>query len=564
MRSAFFIGIVVFLGVVGGGYCIGWYAQASRMKAGIEQAIANLHTHGITVTYQSIETSGFPRDVTVSLVNPRVQGRVDQLLKSIPAPPGKSQPFADLPSWQEDDALAGRITFSINALSSHYRSGVTGDLHHQSEIGGKTLVADIHRSSESACTVGLSRSGWFTSLWDFEAFLHRGNALRDLRLFDCASPGETVTGAQHETLIQTGPSRIYVTSAPSQGMEDLRIYFKGENGEVTPAGDAWITALTQSFGKNVPSNLALYGKQNIEINFSYAGPADAADSGKPLNVQLNPLSFTSQADTIIASLSLTDSGQSNPRQSHLAFRMGANFGAAYDAIQQTILRSAIQSMYADKNRMAADANNSNNRMPPVFLATLNKYTPDQMYAILSPAIPQLHALGQMTGNVDANFKGEPDFKTGDVALANLQLSATPYGLTGAGNAHIAAGAPPTGQLTLICAHCLQLVDDTTAYAGRVRTAFSYFNPAATAAAIDPKLVEGAKQLLGALAAKDASGNNFTYIIVSKGGAGATINGKGLPEVMQLYDQYIGAVLRQEAAAKAPPPAAPSPAAPSPH
>ncbi|MDE3016760.1 MAG: hypothetical protein KGI29_07595 [Pseudomonadota bacterium] len=554
MRSVFLIGLAVFLAVAGGGYCIGWFAQASRMKAGLEEAIASLNARQNVLTYRAIETSGFPGDVTVAIINPRFSGRVDLLLKSLPVAPGRPQPFTALPEWQEDDALNGRIAFSINALSNYYRIGVNGNVRHESRLAGQMIAADIHHNGESDCTLQLSRGSWSAGLWDYQAILHKGgDLLRDVRLLDCSSPGYAVTGAHQETLISSGPGRLYIASAPTQGMERLRVYLKMTDAGITTAGDAWLTAYAQAFGNRIPMQLSLYGEQNTEIDFSYAGPASMQQTGtEPIDIRIDPFRLANQSSTINAGFYFVDSGPASPRHVHVAFKAVSNFSGTYEAIEQNMLRRLIQDAYADKNRQHAGAS--------PYLAALDKYTPGQMLAILTPAIPDLHTLGQLTQSLNASYEGAADFKTGVITLADFELSAAPYGVTGKGSAHLATGQPlPAGSLSLTCTNCLRLVDDAAGYAGRLQTTFSYFDPATAAGmTIDPRLVDGIKNFLGSIASpmRDAAGNaTFVYAIASDGATGITVNDKNMAEVMRLYDEYVGGALRHEAAKAA---AAPAP------
>src|SRR5262249_22196896 len=123
MRNVFLVSVLMFLAVVAGGTTIIWYSQAASTKHAIEQAIARINEKQPYFPYDSIETYGFPSNVFVPLVRPHFKGRVDLLLKSLQEAAARNAAtpataaFQDMPQWNEDILLNGRITFGINAWS---------------------------------------------------------------------------------------------------------------------------------------------------------------------------------------------------------------------------------------------------------------------------------------------------------------------------------------------------------------------------------------------------------------------------------------------------------------
>ena len=75
MRRTLPLLLAVFLAVAAGGWCISWFAQAAEARKMVDQAIASLNEKQRYVTYDAIETSGFPFDVVVSIVKPHFSGR---------------------------------------------------------------------------------------------------------------------------------------------------------------------------------------------------------------------------------------------------------------------------------------------------------------------------------------------------------------------------------------------------------------------------------------------------------------------------------------------------------
>jgi len=554
MRNVILIALAVFIAVAGGGYCISWYAQAAQIRRSIEQVINKANEQQKYITYDAIETTGFPRDIYVSVVRPHFAGRVDTLLKTLSAQAHTSQPdaTASLPEWTEDAKLDGTITIGVNALSDHYSLRVSGNWQRTSVIGGQTIAVVTQSAGDSLCTLDMAHSGGILgSLWDYHALL-RDNArdfFHDVRALDCNGTANAVSdAASHAPLVTMGPWRFYVSSAPQGGAEAARVYLKISDVEVTPQGDAMMMLQHSAFSPNsAPVQYSLFGKQNVEMDLSYVGPADWQAAGKnpPLDIRLSTFNITNQLYNSTMNFFLSNGMSGADRVARVTFKAESNVSEQYNAMLQTMLHNFIQQIYAGKG-------------PPVPLLQpyMQKYSADELYAIAVPAIPDFHSLGKLAQTLDLSYQGNAELTAGDWALSALELSASPYGITGSGNAKLAAGHPfPAGQMALSCSNCPQLIDDVIGYAARLQKAMSYFEPPEKIAAetpMDARLAEGVKGFLRALAEPAKEGDNsFSYTIVSDGAMGITVSGKSINDVLAMYKEYIGSVLQASQPASQP-------------
>lgn len=549
MRKIILVSLSVFLVIVAGAYSILWFTQASQIKKGVENAIAQINKQQPLLTYESIETSGFPRDVNVAIVKPHFKGRIDTMLKSIGAPaplaadPAATpqNPFASLPEWNEDLLLEGRVVFSINALSDSYSYHVIGNLVNTSVIGGQTQSRTIESTGESICTLQLERGTLLkASLWDYKTLSRDPKQLlHDVRLADCYNPGSSIVdNVTHQKLASGGLFRIYVTSAPQGSNQSLRFYLKSTDTEITPEGDKLIDSYMHLISpQSEPIAASLYGKQNMEVDFTYNAPSDisAASKNPPLDIHLSKFTLTSQLFNFDAVLDITNGMNGVNRASRFNIKTAADFSETYDTMMQTGLRHFVNELYQTP---PADP-----RMAEL-QQTLQKYTPDQAYAIFYPLLPHLHPLGHIVQAVDIGYLGNPDITTGDVSLTDLQMMTTPYGITGKGAAKISPATPmPASNVTLVCHNCMQMIDDIAAYAVRVQKTMSYLNPQiAGQINTSPQLTQGVKDFLNALNVRvtdTASSNDLTFSFVSDGTMGGmTLNGKRADAVMALYREYI--------------------------
>ncbi|MDE3060902.1 MAG: hypothetical protein KGJ06_07815, partial [Pseudomonadota bacterium] len=490
MRKVLLISLSVCLAVMAAGYVIVWYTQAAQVRHGIEKAIASLNAKQTYLTYDAIETSGFPSSLYVSLVRPHFNGRIDTLLKN-------AGMAASLPEWTEDALLSGRIVLGINALSDHYSLRLSGNWQHNGKIGEQSFTMAEETSGDTVCTLEIQRhNGFFSSPWNFQALTADGKTFfNDIRLLDCQTPGNTVVdAATHEKLMSGGPARFYISSAPQGELENIRVYGQSTDAEITTSGEKVIAAYAQALAPGQPysGHFSAYGKQNLEIDFAYAGPSDWKKFGSnpPLDINLSKLNVANQLYNSNITFYLSNATKDNARSARLAFRLLADFSEQYDALMPDLLRGFIQQLYTGRNA----------QLPNIQPIT-QKYTPEQLYSILSPAVPNFHSLGRLTEAFDATYQGAPDLSAGDVNLSGLEFSTASYGITASGNGRQAQGNPmPEAHVTVLCSNCLRLVDDVLGYTARMDKAMASLNSQPASPAItDPRLADGVKNFLKALA-----------------------------------------------------------------
>lgn len=531
MRNVILVALLAFAAVIAGGYSIAWFSQASRIKHSIEQ-LAGRADAPYTFTYDAIETSGFPSKLDITIVRPHFKGHIDTLLKSLD--PVK---FAALPEWTEE-WHQGNITLSTNALSTHYRLRLDGDWQGSGLLKGYVISTLVKPAGAFALDLRLDPHG-FGALWNAGS-QRWDDAMKNFRSIDVVLPAYVMTEqSSGQVLAQSGPGRLYITRGGKGGREQLRIYIKSTDSEITPRGDELVTTYRQALdpGDLLPSRLSYYGKQNVEFDFSYDGPADFPKEGlgmTPLSATLSVFDVHNTVYTLGGNMHLTNSGTGNRRNAHLDFRLESAFAEPYDALTQDMLRSFIHRMYTDKAnpRIAA------------FKPQIERYTESEMLSILYPALPHFHALGKLVQALDVTMQGNSALTQGDITLPMIELSATPYGLTGTGTAKLAEGSPiPQANVTLACRNCPQMVDDIMGYKSRLQTVVAYFNPdEAALLASDARLADGIKRFLTAIATPE--GDTYRYAIASDGAMGISLNGKPMEEIMALYAQYVTPYLRK--------------------
>lgn len=553
MRSAIMMGLAVFLVMMACAMSMLWYFQARGTRMAVEQYIAQVNEKQPLITYEKIETTGFPREVKVQIVNPRFKGRVDELLKPLAAQvknPAQAAQLSNLPEWTEDASLTGILTIGVNALSDQYSFSAIGNWQNTTTIGGKAFSTLHEQAGGIFCSLQMERGSLFSDLWNFHSLSRDSQKLlEDFRLFDCAFPASTMLEAtSREKVAGVGAMRFYISSRPSAGRQNIRVYLSAPDAEITPRGDELFDNYARAFNPGqyqIPRRLSAYGKQRLDLDFTYNGPSQLAGAVNPeLEVNLSNFSITNDAYNTQMHAYIKNGTASNLRNSQLSLRAESHFNAAYDTLLHEVLRTAINEVYTTPEARS-----------PQMQPFINTYNQDQMYAILAPALPDFASLGKAVQSVDVHFKGTPDMKSGEVTLNNIEISFAPYGIHVVGTGKSMQGQPPGGQMQLTCTNCGQLIDDLLAYISRLYGVAIYFVPEMVAPyQPDPGLNNALKSFLGDLAGPDKT--NLAYDIQMNQG-GVTINGKPISLVTTKYYQYLAPYMKQyqpESAQPAPAPA----------
>ncbi|MBY0406278.1 MAG: hypothetical protein K2Q01_01180, partial [Rickettsiales bacterium] len=392
------------------------------------------------------------------------------------------------------------------------------------------------------CSLSLQRKvSILNSLWNYEN-LTRGpeEFVSDFRLFDCALPTVTMTDmATKSRLGGSGPSRFYISSQPSGPTQHIRVYLHAPDVEATAEGDEMLDQFMRTLEPNLahtPRRMSLYGKQLVDIDFYYNGPSNLKEAVNPdIDISLGRLDITNAAYAMHFALYFnkmtTPEGKTVGK---VTVRGESTFTGQYDILIREVVRAIIDEAYTSPDPRFMEFQAS---MP-------QQYTAEQFYAIVAPAIPHFAALGKVVQSLDVEYSGDTQFANGEAILHDLELSATPYGVSGNGVVKREKAGAPQGHAALTCTNCPQMIDDMLDYATRIQRVIVYFSPAQAAEMQpNPQLAEGVKSFLLELAGPDKT--NLSYEIISDPQSGISINGKPLSVVTSKYYQYIAPALKNK-------------------
>jgi hypothetical protein len=540
MRTMILLSLSVFTVIVFGSYSVAWYMQSRALESSVTDGIASLNAKHPYITYDSIKTSGYPSDITVTIINPRFSGRVDDFLKQLDASAGMQK----IPAWEEDITLNGKMEFSVNVFANKFNLYISGNPYNTSKIGGKTHSVATKTESATQCTLQFdNRFGIFGTLWDFQSLVLREpkDFVQDLALFDCTTPAYSVTDRNTNDVLMTGGvSRIFITNTEGEGNDrSIRTFLQSKDQEVTEKGDVLMKSYMLAFSADYPfpPSSSLYGKRNIELDFSYSGPIPypQALNATPLDIKLSKLNLSNRVYNTDASFHFSNGKAGNDRVTRLIFNAKSTFSEQYNQLLEGMVRGFVLQLYSPFVPQPAD-------IQPL----IRKYSADDLYRIIYPAIPHMHSLGNLSQSLDFSYQGNDDLSVGKVTFSNLDLSSAPYGITGKGDIQFAQNQPfPVANVGLSCSNCLRLVDDVADYSQRLqRVVATLSDNNARFTAIEEPLAEGLKAFLSGLAEPSQQPNVFNYNIVSDGTSNLSISGKSLAEVMALYGQTLSTVPAQ--------------------
>lgn len=547
--------------ILGGAFfCLSWYLQAQGAKQTVADFIARLNADAPYITYQSIDTTGFPTRVSVRINQPKFSGRVDTLLKTLQpsleesaaSDPRNAQLLADiraLPEWTEELAWAGSITYSVSMLSDSYSFSVEGPVTQTGNIAGSTVTLISQPSMPSSCTLSLERSvgGLSGGLWDTARLLRDPqSAFRDFKALSCNVAPYTITEDTSKAVYMSSAgadvtlSNIVNTLA---GTRTFHLSSSVKDQEYKPESDVFIrryVALFPAFlGNAALYNLSEYGKQNLEFALEVTGPQDyeqfSTDSSFSIRIPRARISTAMGESTLL--LALENTVNNDQRSIALVLNNDNHYTEAFDRYLAAYARAAVEEIkHSPDPELAA------------IRAAFEPYTVDQVMEMLNPAAIRLSPLGTHGIHADMLLDGSKDFSKGTLNVTRLTLFATPYSVSMSGKASLpeqpGQPAAPGSALTLDCRNCLTLIDDLSAYDQRARQVLMAFEPARASdpGYLPPLLAGGVKAFIEALATQRVDEKTketiFTFALTVENDGSIVVNGKNMQDVMQLYAQHI--------------------------
>jgi len=549
MRKIILVSLVALIVLITGALTITWFYRAHDIKKNIEIAFSSIAIGDTKITYDDIVVSGFPTAMNVTIIKPHIVMNVTEFADKISLE--KTLKINKLPQWNEDITIDGDMKLSVNMFSNKFQIQTNGNIISKSNIAGKDLGLIAQSTAPTVCELTTSNhSGLFGNLWNFRAWMNdTNNFLHDLRSIDCVTPPFTMlVAANNEKAVSSGGGRFYISRDPQKEISSIRVYLLGNDIEATKAYDAiYITYLQAIANGSKFISPSTYGKQNIEIDFSYSGTEDWNNPNAkqfPLEVKINKLHISNAAYQLDSTLSLSNNYKDNARNISLNYKM--------EATATDLLRNLLRSHLNDVTTAITTtpiANNETNREIMEARKRVSMVPPEKMDQLINSIIPDFAHLGKMTAAINIDYKGDDKLNSYNANLSGFELSAAPYGIIASGTGKRSGNqSPMSGNLSIICNNCTSLIDNSISYLRELHDGLAILSSNKLQDMnISDETIEGVKAFLMALNPDGFNGNkNNLKFDIAHNGQTFSVNGKGVVEIAQIFGKTIAPTLPKNA------------------
>ena len=549
MRKIIPIVVLALVVAAGGGYWFMWNQKATKLKSDIETMVTTIYSNkNVNISYESLNVSGFPKEINVTVKKPAITLQVNPLLGSFFADPVLAASFGGFdhdalkPGWVEKTEIDGDLVIGGNAIGKDFYFRSNGIFTSTSTLEGEeTLVMQTTKPNDFGCSVSINDSIYNSGTREIisNAGSNPSRMFALLKSLECKNDGFSyVKKGSTTSMYDAGPSRIFFGADSSSGMTNYSVAFKVKDTKATPEMDAVIARYFDAVGEKNrhiigrPQSLSALGNQNVDVDFTVSMSDGFSDSGNgKLAIDFKSFLFTNDLMKSSGDFDMALDKNTTLTDFKLKSTSSTQIAEAYDTQMQGSLVDMMDSLIANP-MFRGDA----------VIETLATLTPEQRQEIATKVAPKLSSLGEIKSDIRVGFNAQGDvaqnpMTPGKLAIDAFDITTTPYGLKSNGAFDLANILQPKGSLKVSLVNAVQLVDDIVAYAKRLQDAIQPFDEEAAAAMEIPEgLVSGIKHFLHELSeTKDAT---YTYNFASTPDGMFTVSGKSLMEVMALFETDI--------------------------
>ena len=531
-----------------GGYYMLWQAQATIARDQVVEVLKSANQHHPFITYESVEPTGFPLAVGVSINKPVIDLPVSTFIQPFAAtmptaPDGTDmanirKSLLSLPNWQEKLVLDGRIVITIDALSNTYHIQPEGHYSGTSYVGQESWEYAIATSGTRGCDIAFNdsiASESFANLWNWQILSQEPEKLiKNLKRFDCNIPDyEYINKTSGKKMLLVKAAKLFFANNSANGMIDMALDINIPSMQGTEAYDALAEKYFQLLYKEpLPEHyrLSIHGDQSMRVKGSL-NMHEQEPNQHPMRIVVDEFSFHSDiADT--------------DYRLNLAFNPTGDMsgdGEIYNKMTFSGNEQAYKLYLAQAKQIADDI------YEPMKAAGNISVSKGELTSALQQVVPKLHELGQIIYEVDIKGNAQEGGKA-DIALNNIEIGTTPYGLKANGSLNIASMMipMPTGAVDVTCRACELLVTNVVDWFGRLKPLLAMTEDAeeyAPLMALDEQ--DAATRLTRFLRKIDPKGaENLNFAV--KFEANPTINGLDTAKLIAIFNEELAPLFVQPA------------------
>ncbi len=553
------IAVFAVAAVAAGGYSAYWFKKSEDFKQQMITNITELNAKvkplikdGEFLRYESVQSSGYPFAMKLTLTKPVMQLPASAIMKQAPKESWKGDISPEF-EWTEELGWGDSVSLSSDVLGSKFEATLNGDIHWKTTAGGTvrhTMVASS--ATPLTCELKTKPSGFlvtYPQFKDAESFFEAFEAI------NCGSSASVIKDATGATIATTDSYRLGITNVINAGHRNAGLKYQVINNEYLAAGDIIVTnymnIVAEAF-KQTPQKLTYslseMGKNNINVDIAYNGPDNAAAIDNPnsrLSLDINALDLNSNLLNSNNNLHLLIEPQGDNRRIALKSDSKTNISERYDQILADNIKLTLTDLASTEGKTGKELDIAH---------SVQKF--GSIDSLVEAALPKLHKQGDITLHVDMEAVGKKlaDSSEGQAKISAFDILTSLYGVKLKGDLAAIKNQSAASNVDITCLSCDTMIDDIARYFIRFASYINTVAPDTRTPVASPDLANGVKTFIRSVAlnGSDPAAKDLNIQLVMKESGDFTVSGKPVTEAMQSYMTNVVPHLPREETPSIPP------------
>lgn len=526
--------------ILAGGYTAVWQQKANEAKQNFIEQVNKINDKvkpvlaAGMIRYESVETTGFPLAIGLTVHKPVVTIPASEVLKHLPKE-FKLGAVKEGFNWIEEFSFGDKMVFSADVTGSKHTLTFYGDSSVKAIVNGQAReVITGSVAAPGVCHFSTQPSGFLKIVPDYKTPEEAIDAFRE---FDCARGTSSSKNEKGEEIGTSDGFHLGLTHA-LEGSNRSVGFKLNLNSQTYKAADTlinnYLAIITEATGTPIPPlpySLSEAGKVGIKIDVGFHGPAHKdgfKDPNLAMNIDVNAFDITSDLYNSIVSMHMNTAPKGAEREGSLVVKTKGNVTERYDQLY------AIQ-----VEKLLTDLANPEGKTGSELTIAQSMAKLGSPKALVAALLPKFHDFGDMV--LDIDIHGQAPNNPAQIIQAKVNLNAfdiltSLYGLKTKGNYVGAQGKIPSGNADFTCVNCDSMITDMGNYAIRVVNYINSIAPQSQIPVPTVQLVDGIKQFLHSIALNgtDPNAKDLNIALVMKEAGEFTVSGKSIMDIMQSY------------------------------
>lgn len=526
--------------ILAGGYTAVWQQKANEAKQRFIESVNKVNEKvkpvlpAGAIRYESVETSGFPLAIGLTVHKPVMAIPASEVLKHLPKE-FKLGAVKEGFTWTEELSFGDHMVLSADVIGSKHTVSFYGDTSSRAIVNGQAREATTSSaSSPQVCNLSTKPNGFLKLLPDYTTAEEAIDAFKGI---DCASGSTTSKDAKGDVLGTSDGLRIAITHVLEGSNRSIGFKLDSKS-QVSKAMDIlinnYLAIITEATGTPVPSlpySLSEAGKVGINIDLGFHGPATKEgfkDPNLAMKIDINAFDITSDLYNSVVSMHMATAPNGSEREGSIAIKTKGNTTERYDQLYALQLEKLLTDLANTEGKTGSELSIAQD------VAKLG--SPKALVAAL---LPKIHDFGDMVLDIDIN--GQAPNNPAHLIQAKVNLNAfdiltSLYGLKIKGKYVGAQNKVPSGNADFTCVNCDSMITDMGNYAIRVANYINSVAPQSQIPVLSIQLVDGVKQFLHSVALNgtDANAKDLNIALVMTEAGEFNVSGKSIMDIMQSY------------------------------